>query len=105
MLCNTSTVIELLKLPKTSIIESGISCVEKKVTLKFTDPYEIKPKDFVKGFDLTFCMNYFDGETLVSYHPECVASRKGYVMKEVDMKTSERIKKYEYRGYSVLNNI
>ena len=48
-------------------------------------------------------MNYFDGETLVSYHPECVASKKGYVMKEVDMKTSQRIQKYEYRGYSVLN--
>ena len=76
--------------------------------MSYLRPYQIivledgvKPKDFVKGFDLTFCMNYFDGETLVSYHPECVASRKGYVMKEVDMKTSQRIQKYEYRGYTI----
>jgi hypothetical protein len=61
----------------------------------------VKPTEFVKGFDLTFCQNYFDGEHYYSYHPECVKSRIGYMTKTIDEKNKYRIQKYEERGYKI----
>ena len=83
---------------------------EKCEVMKFVRPYQIivlddgvKPTDFVANFDLTICQNYFDGLNFVSYHPKCVSTKKGYITRLVDEKRMVRIKKYEERGYTILN--
>jgi hypothetical protein len=73
-------------------------------------------KDYVKGFDLAFCRNYYnDMDGLVVYFPESIIHRrcsinlekahfKELAPREIDYKASsveKRIIKYRARGYAI----
>jgi hypothetical protein len=86
--------------------------------MSYRRPYQIivledgyEPTEYVAQFDLTFCRNFYDGRNFYSYHKEHIIQRAGYIITcpgvvpsdKGRMKTSERIKKYEAHGYTILN--
>lgn len=61
---------------------------------------EDTPQTALNNFDLTFVMNYYDGENIYSAFPNDVLSRSGG-MYYVDGVTEERINKYVSRNFEI----
>jgi len=58
-------------------------------------------ENILDHFDLTICMNYFDGKSLICKYKNDIIEKKfdAYIKYPLHLKTDERIKKYQSRGY------
>jgi hypothetical protein len=65
----------------------------------------VDPRNYIETFDYTFCQNYYDGENINSYHPQCVKAKRGFLNYRVENPELQfhRTLKYEARGYTIVN--
>jgi hypothetical protein len=66
------------------------------------------PTDVIKNFDLTFCENWYDGETVYMAYPEHVKTKHGFLENHYlnlyyqgNMVLKKRMKKYIDRGFTI----
>lgn len=67
----------------------------------------VDPREYIETFDYTFCQNYYDGVDIKSYHPQCVKTKRGFLIYNMDENPGRqfhRTLKYEARGYTIVNS-
>lgn len=80
---------------------------DKTYNMDVCKVFGTSPDEIVLGFDLTICMNYYNGRSVCSIFPDHVKEKKGFIapyharlLLKGDSYIVGRIRKYMKRGYT-----